>query len=157
MTSATDVGTIGRGAALARDLGRQPIAPARSSPADDRQAEYQALMRKWWFAAAVGLPTMILSYPWLIPGLGDLFARGTVALWWLWVAMGIASLAVLVYSGSQFFSGAWAALKHRSANMHTLIATGTGTAWVYSTVSWCGTTSVPRRSLPTPPSSPSPR
>ena len=91
-------------------------------------------MRKWWFAAAVGVPTMVLSYPWLIPGLRDVFPSGSEQLWWLWVAMGIASLAVIVYSGNQFFTGAWEALRHRSANMHTLIAIGTGTAWIYSTV-----------------------
>ena len=91
-------------------------------------------MRKWWFAAAVGAPTMVLSYPWLIPGLGDVFARGSAQLWWLWFAMGVASLAVIAYSGNQFFTGAWEALKHRSANMYTLIAIGTGTAWIYSTV-----------------------
>jgi Cu+-exporting ATPase len=105
-----------------------------SGPVTDRQAEYRTLMRKWWFGAAVGVPTMILSYPWLIPGLRDIFTRGSSALWWLWFAMGIASLAVLVYSGNQFFTGAWEALKHRSANMHTLIAIGTGTAWICSTV-----------------------
>ena len=108
--------------------------PAATSPANDRQVEYRTLMRKWWFAAAVGAPTMVLSYPWLIPGLGDVFSRGSEQLWWLWVAMGVASLAVIVYSGNQFFTGAWEALKHRSANMYTLIAIGTGTAWIYSTV-----------------------
>ena len=107
---------------------------AATSPAGDRQAEYRTLMRKWWFGAAIGVPTMILSYPWLFPGLRDVFTRNSEALWWLWVAMGVASLAVLVYSGSQFFTGAWEALKHRSANMHTLIAIGTGTAWIYSSV-----------------------
>ena len=112
----------------------QPAAAAAKAPAEDRRVEYQALMRKWWFAAAIGVPTMVLSYPWLIPGLGDFFARGTVQLWLLWAAMGAASLAVLVYSGRQFFTGAWEGLKHRSANMHTLIAIGTGTAWLYSTV-----------------------
>jgi len=105
-----------------------------SSPAIDRRAEYRALMRKWWFGAAVGVPTMVLSYPWLVPGLRDVFPRGSDQLWWLWVVMGVASLAVIVYSGNQFFSGAWEALKHRSANMHTLIAVGTGTAWIYSTI-----------------------
>jgi len=105
-----------------------------SSPAIDRRAEYRALMRKWWFGAAVGAPTMVLSYPWLVPGLRDVFPRGSDQLWWLWVAMGVASLAVIIYSGNQFFSGAWEALKHRSANMHTLIAVGTGTAWIYSTI-----------------------
>ena len=107
--------------------------PTGPAPAD-RQAEYRTLMRRWWFGAAVGVPTMVLSYPWLFPGLSDVFTRGSTALWWLWFAMGIASLGVLIYSGSQFFTGAWEALKHRSANMHTLIAIGTGTAWIYSTI-----------------------
>ena len=107
---------------------------AGSASATDRQAEYRTLMRKWWFAAAVGAPTMVLSYPWLIPGLRDAFPHGSSQLWWLWVAMGIGSFAVLAYSGNQFFTGAWEALQHRSANMHTLIAIGTGTAWIYSTI-----------------------
>src|SRR3990172_1124500 len=97
-------------------------APAAASPASDRQAEHRSLMRKWWFGAAVGAPTMLLSYPWLIPGLRDVFPRGSEQLWWLWFAMGVASLVVLLYSGGQFFTGAWEGLRHRSANMHTLIA-----------------------------------
>ena len=91
-------------------------------------------MRKWWFAAAVGVPTMLLSYPWLFPILRDWFPRGSANLRYIWYAMGIASLAVLIYSGSQFFAGVWQGLKHRSANMHTLIAMGTGVAWLYSTI-----------------------
>ncbi|MEO6059473.1 MAG: copper-translocating P-type ATPase [Candidatus Limnocylindria bacterium] len=134
-TPATDSAatTSGHHGAAATHHPAAVTAPA-GSPAHDRHAEYRTLMRKWWFGAAVGVPTMILSYPWLFPGLRDAFPRGGVALWWLWVAMGIASLAVLVYSGGQFFTGAWEALRHRSANMHTLIAIGTGTAWLYSTV-----------------------
>ncbi len=110
------------------------LVPAAASSVNDRQAEYRGLMRKFWFGAAVGVPTMVLSYPWLFPGLRDVFTHGSQALWWLWAAMGVGSLAVLLYSGNQFFTGAWEALKHRSANMHTLIAIGTGTAWIYSTV-----------------------
>ena len=129
-TAATD--HAGRLASASRL--QTPAAKTANSPAGDRQAEYRVLMRKWWFGAAVGVPTMVLSYPWLIPRLRDVFPRGSEQLWWLWVAMGVASLAVIVYSGNQFFTGAWEALKHRSANMHTLIAIGTGTAWIYSTV-----------------------
>lgn len=99
-----------------------------------REREYRQLMRKWWFGAAVGVFTMIMSYPWLFPILRDWFPRGSPQLWYIWAGMGVASLAVLLYSGNQFFTGAWDALKHRSANMHTLIALGTGVAWVYSTV-----------------------
>lgn len=48
--------------------------------------------------------------------------------------MGLFALAVLAYSGSQFFVGAARALRQRQANMHTLIAVGSGVAWVYSTI-----------------------
>jgi len=115
-------------------------APAPASPdaadkeARAREREYRSLMRKWWFGAAVGVFTMIMSYPWLFPVLRDWFPRESPQLWYIWAGMGVAALAVLVYSGNQFFTGAWQALKHRSANMHTLIALGTGVAWIYSTI-----------------------
>ncbi|GER78834.1 copper-translocating P-type ATPase [Candidatus Denitrolinea symbiosum] len=108
--------------------------PEMDKEAEATEREYRSLMRKWWFGAAVGAPTMILSFPWLFPVLRDWFPRESPQLIYLWYAMGVASLAVLIYSGNQFFTGAWDALKHRSANMHTLIALGTGVAWLYSTV-----------------------
>jgi Cu+-exporting ATPase len=112
--------------------------PASQSTVDAeseaREREYRALMRQWWFGAAVGTFTMIMSYPWLFPGLRDIFPRESHRLWFMWAFMGAASLAVILYSGRHFFTGAWEALKHRSANMHTLIALGTGVAWVYSTI-----------------------
>jgi len=101
---------------------------------EERDREYRTLMRQWWFGAAVGTFTMIMSYPWLFPGLGRLFPRDSHSLWYMWAGMGVASLAVMLYSGRHFFTGAWQALKHRSANMHTLIALGTGVAWIYSTI-----------------------
>ncbi len=129
MTSATHIHPI------EQPMAATGVASAPATPASaERQLEYRQLMRKWWYAAAIGLPTMILSYPWLIPGLRDVFTRGSAQLWGLWAVMGLASLSVLLYSGNQFFTGAWEALRHRSANMHTLIAIGTGTAWAYSTV-----------------------
>ena len=91
-------------------------------------------MRKWWFAAAVGVPTMVLSYPQIIPHLSDWLPKGSAQLRVVWALMGVGALAVLVYSGSQFLSGAREALRHRQANMHTLIAMGTGVAWLYSSV-----------------------
>ncbi|MCA9392065.1 cadmium-translocating P-type ATPase [candidate division WWE3 bacterium] len=41
---------------------------------------------------------------------------------------------ILFIGGSQFFTSAWSALKSKTANMDTLIAVGTFTAWIYSTV-----------------------
>ncbi len=117
---------------------REAPAPAGPDAFDreqqEREHEYRSLMRKWWFAAPVAVFTMFMSYPWLFPVLRDWFPRGSSQLWYTWAFMGVASAAVLAYSGNQFFTGAWQALQHRSANMHTLIAMGTGVAWIYSTI-----------------------
>lgn len=48
-----------------------------------------------------------------------------------WVQL-VLTLPVIFYSGAPFYSGAWTALRHRSANMNTLIALGTGAAFLYS-------------------------
>ena len=51
----------------------------------------------------------------------------------------ILTIPVIIYSGEPFYIGAWAALRHRSANMNTLIALGTGAAFLYSLVeTWRG-------------------
>ncbi len=99
-----------------------------------RQAEYALLMRKFWFAAAVSLPVMLLSYPDLVPGLRDWMPMGSATRRIVWALLGVLSLPVLVWSGSQFFTGMWDGLKHRSANMHTLIAIGISAAYLYSVV-----------------------
>ncbi len=98
-----------------------------------REKEYKTLMRKFIFAAVVAVPVMIFSYPDLL-GLPEQFQRGSETLRWIWIAMGLISLPVMFWSGSQFYTGAWAAFKNRAANMHTLIATGITAAWLYSTV-----------------------
>jgi Cu+-exporting ATPase len=51
----------------------------------------------------------------------------------LWGVTALLTLPVMFWSGSDFFTGAYASFKHRSANMNTLIALGTGAAWLYST------------------------
>jgi Cu+-exporting ATPase len=97
-----------------------------------RQAEYALLMRKFWFAAAVSVPVMLLSYPDLVPGLRDWMPMGSTTRRIVWSLLGALSLPVLAWSGSQFFMGMWEGLKDRSANMHTLIAIGISAAYLYS-------------------------
>ncbi len=48
-----------------------------------------------------------------------------------WVQF-VLALPVIFYSGAPFYTGAWKALRHRAANMNTLIALGTGAAFLYS-------------------------
>ncbi len=109
--------------------------PATSDAPVDKQEEahareYKKLMNKFWFAAAISVFVMITAYYQVVPVL-----RGwnMESLRLLWGATGLLTLPIMFWSGSDFFTGAWAAFKHRSANMNTLIALGTGAAWLYST------------------------
>ncbi|PFG10860.1 heavy metal translocating P-type ATPase [Marinobacter sp. LV10MA510-1] len=51
-----------------------------------------------------------------------------------WINLGILTLGVMIAAGSHFFTSAWKAFVHHNANMDTLVALGTGTAWIYSMV-----------------------
>jgi len=101
---------------------------------DQQQAahekEYQRLMRRFWFAAIISIPVLITAYPQFLPIIKD-WSMENLRLAWFGTAL--LTLPVIFYSGSDFYTGAWAALKHRAANMNTLIALGTGAAWLYST------------------------
>ena len=102
------------------------------SPEDEESKEtaervhHRGLMRKFIIAAAIGAPLMIAEPLGLLPNLD---APGAFL---FWLGVGALSLFVLVYAGGHFFTGAWKAFWAHQANMDTLIALGTGTAWVYS-------------------------
>src|SRR3972149_2159470 len=98
-----------------------------------REKEYKTLMHKFIFAAILALPVIFFSYP-TVWGLPEQFQMGSPVLRYIWMAMGILALPVMFWSGSQFYTGALAAFKNRSANMHTLIATGISAAWIYSMI-----------------------
>jgi Cu+-exporting ATPase len=89
-------------------------------------AHYRALLRKAAVAALIGLPLLALGMLDWLPGLDSGHGR------LFWLVAGIATLFVLAYSGRHFFIGAWKAFWVHNANMDTLIALGTGSAWVYS-------------------------
>lgn len=110
--------------------------PAPSDePVDQQQAahekEYKRLMNRFWFAAVISIPVLITAYPKFIPIVRD-WSMATLRASWFVAAF--LTIPVLLWSGSDFFTGAWAALKHRAANMNTLVALGTGAAWLYSAV-----------------------
>jgi Cu+-exporting ATPase len=111
-----------------------PAQDATTQEEQNRAEEYQTLMRKFWFAAIVSLPVVAFSYPDLIPGLREWIPMGSVARRIVWGLLGILTLPVMLWSGSQFFISMWEALKHRSANMHTLIAIGISAAFLYSVI-----------------------
>jgi P-type Cu+ transporter len=112
-----------------------------------RDQEYHTLLRKFWFAAIVSVPVMLLSYPDFIPGLREWMPAGSETRRVVWALLGVFSLPVLAWSGSQFFTGMWDALKHRAANMHTLIAIGVSAAFLYSIIAVASPNLFPRMAL----------
>jgi Cu+-exporting ATPase len=89
-----------------------------------RENEYRDLRRRFWIAAILSLPVLIIA-----------MSHGRIAFLdfpgvnWLQLAL---TAPVVLYAGAQFYRGAWAAFRHRAADMNTLIAVGTGTAFLYS-------------------------
>jgi Cu+-exporting ATPase len=90
-----------------------------------RAHEYAALWRRLWLAAAFAVPVVVLG---MWPGLMHLAPMSRMT---SWIQLALTA-PVVFYAGAPFYKGAWTALRHRSANMNTLIALGTGAAFVYS-------------------------
>ena len=97
---------------------------AEDSEAAARLAEYRGLRSKFWIAAALSLPVLLIA-----------MSHGRIGLlnapWIPWLQLALTT-PVVFYCGSQFYRGAWAAFRHRAADMNTLIAIGTGVAYLYS-------------------------
>jgi len=92
----------------------------------DAIAQDRKLLVKTIYAGVVGLTLFIVSMGGFMPAIHIDRLNGQ------WLALGLLALSVLVYSGSHIFSGAWKQARHKSANMDTLVAMGTGAAWIYS-------------------------
>jgi Cu+-exporting ATPase len=94
----------------------------------ERQSEHRKLTRKTWVSCIVSAVLVIGSLP-AMTGLSMPFIP-----MWLhhpWVQF-VLTTPVLFWGGGQFFINAWKAFKHRTATMDTLVAVGTGAAYLYS-------------------------
>lgn len=75
---------------------------------------------------------LALSFAGVYAILSIVASRGFPAAFW--VVVSYLTLRIMQYSGGHFYRGAIKSWEHRQANMDTLVALGTGAAWVYSTV-----------------------
>ncbi len=98
--------------------------------AQERMEEerYQTLLRKSAAAGAWGIPLMVGGWLDLWPPIGT--PQGSD----FWSIVSLITFGVMYYAGGHFFSGAVKSLRGGAANMDTLIAMGTGAAWLYSTI-----------------------
>lgn len=130
-------------------------APSTQEDAADQHlaAEYAALRNKAGLSFALGIIAMLVSMPLMHHGghAGDPLIAWTMevldpplrsAAPWLYAIdatrlvdfLLASSVFVMAWAGRHFYVGAWTSLRHGSANMNTLIAIGTGAAFLYSVV-----------------------
>ena len=89
------------------------------------------MTRRFWASLVLTLPVFVIAMADLIPGrpLAGLASEQA----WGWIQLVIAS-PVILWGGKPFFERGWASLVTRHLNMFTLIAIGTGVAYLYSLV-----------------------
>ena len=92
------------------------------------QKYYASLMKQMWIALGLGIPLMIYSLAGGPMTVDTTLERG------VWLFIGVLCAAIMYFAGKHFYVGAWKSFVNHSANMDTLIALGTGTAWIYSMV-----------------------
>src|SRR6476661_4386304 len=92
--------------------------------------ELADMTRRFWFGVAVSIPVLLLGMGGdLFPALHDVISPKASA----WIQLALAT-PVVVWGGWPFFERGWTSVRTRKLNMFTLIAMGTGTAWLFSVV-----------------------
>ena len=112
--------------AAIRDTGYgAELAPPDANPIEEQDArdasdltEYRALRAKAIVSGVIGAFTMFVAMPLMVP---------------LWVQL-VLAVGVMAWAGRHFYVRAWMALRHGASDMNTLIALGTGSAFIYSLV-----------------------
>jgi Cu+-exporting ATPase len=104
-----------------------PLQSLEESDRDNR-AKFRGLIVKT--ILALGSGALLMAF--------GMYAATIPAAWNLvrfaWLLIAVLTAGIMYYTGRHFFSGAYQSIKSRSATMDTLIALGTGTAWLYSTI-----------------------
>ena len=103
----------------------QEIAGSESGP----NPELVDMTRRFWIGLVLSLPVLALEMGGHLTNLHMLLGKALSN----WIQFALATPVVL-WAGWPFFVRAWQSLVTRNLNMFTLIAMGTGVAWIYSVV-----------------------
>jgi Cu+-exporting ATPase len=107
------------------------LEPKTISLDDAPDPEYADMKRRFWISAVLTVPVFALAMAEMIPAIAPQnFIAPRIILW----IQFILTTPVVLYGGLPFFERAWASVKNVSPNMFTLIAMGTGAAYLFSLV-----------------------
>ncbi len=112
---------VGSGPGAAGSAGAEAADPTVIADAA-RRKQLRLILAKFITALAVGAILMLMM---LIP-------ESWLSMERQWLIMFVLATPVQLWAGWQFYRGAWAALRHRTSDMNTLIAVGTTVAYLYS-------------------------
>lgn len=114
---------VGYGATVIVDLKAQ-----QKKNAQLRQQELRQLMQQTLIALVPG--ALVMLYGMVLADMMIHDQQDRI----IWGGIGIVTLALMVIAGRHFFINAWRLAKNKDANMDSLIALGTGAAWLYSSI-----------------------
>ncbi|MEO8321405.1 MAG: copper-translocating P-type ATPase [Bradyrhizobium sp.] len=105
------------------------LEPVKATAEVGENRELIDMTRRFWVGLALTLPVFVLEMGGHIPALGlHDFVPPHIS---IWIQFAL-STPVVLWAGWPFFERAWASVIHRSLNMFSLIALGTGAAYLYS-------------------------
>ena len=106
------------------------LEPRTMTTGEVENPELRDMARRFWVSVALTVPLLAIAMAGMLPGTPIHELPGS---WLAWIELLLATPVVL-WGGSRFFQLGWASIVNRSTNMFTLIAMGTGVAYLYSCV-----------------------
>ncbi len=110
------------------------LEPLTAELQEEENPELITMKQRFWISLGLTLPVFLIAMGEMLSGSG--FRAG------VWLQFVFATPVVL-WGGWPFFQRGWASLVNRSLNMFTLIAVGTGTAYIYSVIATLFSRSLP--------------
>jgi Cu+-exporting ATPase len=107
------------------------LEPRTVAATEEANPELREMTRRFFLSLALTIPLLGLAMADMLPGMP---AQHALSNGWLpWLEL-ILATPVVLWGGWPFFERGWASVVNRSTNMFTLIAMGTGVAYVYSLI-----------------------
>jgi Cu+-exporting ATPase len=107
------------------------LEPRTVTATEEENPELRDMTRRFWVSAILTVPLLAIAMTDMLPGMP--VQHALPGGWLAWVELALATPVVL-WGGLPFFQRGWTSVVNRSTNMFTLIAMGTGVAYVFSLV-----------------------